>query len=93
MKTIIWKDGTFTANINNKTITMESFRTVDGYRFKYNLENEMYECRGEICYDDDHDECPEEGLWMAACKLARSLGEGWEEAHSEKGWCEVVKCV
>ena len=72
---------------------MKSRRTVDGYTFKYDEENRMYECRGEVCYDDEHDEVPEEGLWSAAFKLARTLrSEGYacDVEHSEKGWVEVV---
>ena len=26
----------------------------------------MYECRGEVMYDDDHDQMPEPELWSAA---------------------------
>jgi hypothetical protein len=40
--------------------------TIDGYTFELDRENEMYECRGDVCYDDEHDEVPEEGLWQAA---------------------------
>ena len=62
---------------------------VGGYLFKLN--EGMYECRGEVCYDDEHDETPEPGLWIAANKLADRLGERWQAQHSEKGWCEVQK--
>jgi len=51
-----------------------------------------YECRGERCWDDEHDECPEEGLWIATKKLAEDLskqGYDAEPSYSEKGWCEV----
>ena len=68
--------------------------TVDGYTFVLSEENEFYECRGEICYDDDHDETPEPALWEAAQKLAKKLkAEGASYAdveHSEKGWVEVT---
>ena len=65
---------------------------IDGYTFKYNKEHSMYECRGRVCYDDEHDEVPEEGLWKAAFKLVQKLnnqGIDCEREHSEKGWVEV----
>jgi len=71
---------------------MESRIKIDGYTFKYDKENEMYECRGEVCYDDDHDEVPEDGLWNAAVKLEERLNKEGHNAsvdHSEKGWVEV----
>ena len=71
---------------------MSNTERIDGYTFKYDEENKMYECRGEICYDDEHDETPEEGLWNAACKLEERLknqGIDAEVEHSEKGWVEV----
>ncbi len=40
---------------------MKSKETIDGYTFEYNEEHKFYECRGEVCYDDEHDEMPEEG--------------------------------
>jgi hypothetical protein len=52
----------------------------------------MYECRGDICHDDEHDEVPEEGLWQAALKLEKLLSDDGFDAdasHSEKGWVEV----
>jgi hypothetical protein len=67
-------------------------RTIDGYTFKYDSDNNMFECRGDICYDDEHDEVPEEGLWRAALKLEDILEkEGIKgiAEHSEKGWVEV----
>jgi hypothetical protein len=71
---------------------MSKRETIDGYTFKYDEENSMYECRGSVCYDDEHDEVPEEGLWQAAHKLASKLknqGIDTEVEHSEKGWVEV----
>jgi len=70
---------------------MNNNYSIDGYRFKFNTDCEMYECRGRVCHDDEHDEVPEAGLWIAANKLAARLGEEWEATYSEKGWCEVVK--
>lgn len=71
---------------------MNKKETVDGYTFEYDKENNFYECRGNICYDDEHDEVPEEGLWNAACKLEQKLknqGLNAEAEYSEKGWVEV----
>ena len=71
---------------------MKSKETIDGYTFKYDKENNFYECRGEVCYDDEHDEVPEEGLWVAALKLNDKLtnqGLDCEVEYSEKGWVEV----
>ena len=71
---------------------MSRIEKIDGYTFKYDSENKFYECRGDVCYDDEHDEVPEEGLWQAAHKLAKNLknkGINAEVEHSEKGWVEV----
>ena len=71
---------------------MSKRETIYGYTFKYDEENSMYECRGSVCYDDEHDEVPEEGLWQAAHKLTSKLknqGIDTEVEHSEKGWVEV----
>lgn len=71
---------------------MKDVRKVDGYYFQYNKEDMYYSCKGEIVYDEDHDETPEPGLWTAAHKLKTSLlKEGYksEVEHSEKGWVEV----
>ena len=72
---------------------LKSRETVDGYRFELTEDKSCYECRGEVMYDDDHDETPEPGLWKAARKLSKKLNEnGFPNAdydHSEKGWVEV----
>ena len=72
---------------------MQKEITIDGYTFKYNKENNCYECRGEVCYDHEHDEVPEKGLWEAGIKLEKQLtmfqGYDCELEHSEKGWIEV----
>lgn len=69
-------------------------KRVDGYVFQYSEDHKMYECRGQVCYDYEHDEIPEPGLWRAALKLCDELrGESsinWEAQHSEKGWVEVA---
>ncbi len=75
---------------------MRKSETIDGYTFKFNEDSSMYECRGSICYDDEHDEIPEPGLWEATMKLEKHLDdEGYqaEASHSEKGWCEVTVIV
>jgi hypothetical protein len=72
---------------------MSKSETIDGYIFKYNSGGEFYECRGELCYDDEHDEVPEENLWTAALKLETKLRNAGlinaEAGYSEKGWVEV----
>ena len=71
---------------------MNKVEKIDGYEFKYDSESKLNECRGEICYDDEHDEVPEENLWKAASKLEQRLknqGIEAEAEHSEKGWVEV----
>jgi len=71
---------------------MENTITIDGYTFDYDSQNKMYECKGAICFDDEHDEVPEEGLWKAAQVLMNRLinqGMDAEVEHSEKGWVEV----
>ena len=75
---------------------MRNNRRVDGYDFEFVSQDqgndEFYQCRGEVMYDDDHDETPEPGLWDAALKLERKLtadGENACASHSEKGWVEV----
>ncbi len=71
---------------------MSKKETIDGYTFEYNEEHKFYQCRGDVCYDDEHDEVPEEGLWMAAEALEQKLknqGIDAEVEYSEKGWVEV----
>lgn len=66
--------------------------TIDGYTFRYDSEDNFYECRGMVCYDEEHDEMPEPGLWRAAHKLAKKLksqGKDADVEYSEKGWVEV----
>lgn len=68
-------------------------RTINGYRFKWDRENSMFECRGSVHYDDYHDETPEPKLWESAKLLERMLfSEGFipEANYSEKGWVEVT---
>lgn len=69
--------------------------TINGWDFKL-VENDVddvfYQCRGEVMYDDEHDEMPEPSLWRAAEKLTGILTKDGLKAyadHSEKGWVEV----
>jgi hypothetical protein len=71
-------------------------RTVNGWDFEFVSQNDgedrFYQCRGEVLYDDDHDEQPEPSLLSAAYHLAQRLeraGEKVEVGASEKGWVEV----
>ena len=71
---------------------MTNNKKVNGWNFKFNEECNMYECRGEVMYDDEHDEMPEPSLMKAAYTLARDLqseGINAQASHSEKGWVEV----
>jgi hypothetical protein len=79
--------------LTQNKIEMEQRRTINGYTFKWDNEHEMYECRGALYYDDDHDEVPEPELWKAALILEKQLGDEGRDAeanYSEKGWVEVV---
>jgi len=69
---------------------------VNGWDFEY-VENDyddiFFQCRGDVLYDDDHDEMPEPSLWRAAQELEKQLedkGIKCEANHSEKGWVEVT---
>ena len=71
---------------------MEETRKVNGWSFKYDEDSNLYECRGEVMYDDEHDEMPEPSLWDAGEQLKKELiAEGHKARieHSEKGWVEV----
>ena len=76
---------------------MQENRTIKGYTFDLVSQNDgddkFYHCRGDVHYDDDHDEQPEPGLWQAAMQLESDLiSEGYkaDADYSEKGWCEVT---
>ncbi len=80
----------------NRSIEMlEEKMTTDGFTFELvdNGDDDVfYQCRGEIMYDDEHDEMPEPELWQAAEDLVDLLeDEGYRasSSHSEKGWVEV----
>ena len=69
---------------------------INGWDFEY-VENDhddiFYQCRGEVMYDDEHDQMPEPALWRAAEELEKQLtDEGIKcyAGHSEKGWVEVT---
>jgi hypothetical protein len=69
---------------------------VNGWDFEYVSQDDgndqFYQCRGEVMYDDEHDQIPEPSLWNAALKLEKELTEeGYrcDANHSEKGWVEV----
>lgn len=70
---------------------------INGYEFEFVSQNdgndEFYQCRGEVMYDDDHDEMPEPELWDAAERLGETLERLYDlrtcVSHSEKGWVEV----
>ena len=71
---------------------MSEEETLNGYTFEL-VDNGFYQCKGDVCYDNEHDEAPEEGLWEAALKLEQKLNNQGLEAetnYSEKGWVEVV---
>ena len=68
-------------------------RTINGWRFTWVEEHNWYQCRGDVMYDDYHDQIPEPSLWKAALALAEILtkeGHKAEANHSEKGWVEVT---
>ena len=72
----------------NITVNGWDFELVDGYDG-----DRYYQCRGEVMYDDEHDEIPEPSLWRAAEKLEEILtkdGLKVYAGHSEKGWVEVT---
>ena len=67
-------------------------RRILGWSFEWREERNQYECRGEVCYDEEHDEIPDPSLWYAAGELAnelRSEGINARPTWSEKGWVEV----
>ncbi len=75
---------------------MERVRRIKGYEFEFvdqGPDDRFYQCRGDVYYDDEHDEIPEPGLWEAALELEQQLKDDGYVAdanHSEKGWVEVT---
>ncbi len=75
---------------------MENYRKVNGWNFEFVSQDDgndqFYQCRGAVMYDDEHDQIPEPSLWKASLILEKQLNqEGYncEASHSEKGWVEV----
>jgi len=77
---------------------MRSNERIGGWDFQWNPSDRgasigYYDCRGNVHYDEEHDEIPDPSLWKAAMKLEAELfDEGFiaEAGHSEKGWVEVT---
>ena len=72
---------------------MKDYRRVGRWTFEWREEYSQYQCRGEVMYDDEHDEMPEPSLLQAAYDLAKELqseGIDAEPEWSEKGWVEVI---
>ena len=69
---------------------------VSNWRFELVVQDEndvFYQCRGEVMYDEEHDQMPEPSLWDAAVKLGDILAKDGLDVdvnHSEKGWVEVT---
>lgn len=71
---------------------MRTTRRVNHWEFNWNEDCNCYEARGDMFYDEEHDEIPDPSLWDAAKKLAielRSEGIKAQPTWSEKGWVEV----
>jgi hypothetical protein len=69
---------------------LERFRPVSNFTFK--MVEGRYECRGDIYYDDEHDQVPEPSLQTAALKLREQLkseGHEFEIVFGDKGWIEL----
>lgn len=72
---------------------MKDYRKVLGWSFEWREEHSQYQCRGEVMYDNEHDEMPEPSLLQAAYDLAEELkseGIDAQATWSEKGWVEVI---
>ena len=76
---------------------LNDYIAVSGWNFEKVVQDDendvFYQCRGEVMYDDEHDEMPEPSLWRAAEKLEEILtkdGLKVYAGHSEKGWVEVT---
>ena len=76
---------------------LNDYIAVNGWNFELVVQNDgddvFYQCRGEVMYDDEHDEMPEPSLWRAAVKLGEILAKDTLDVdvnHSEKGWVEVT---
>ena len=76
---------------------LNDYIAVSGWNFELVVQDDgndvFYQCRGEVMYDDDHDQMPEPSLWRAAEKLEDILAKDGLNVcanHSEKGWVEVT---
>ena len=72
---------------------MVAVKQIGQWTFTWKAENNWYECKGPITYDDEHDEIPDPDLWKAAMKLEQSLlAQDYKASahYSEKGWVEVM---
>ena len=76
---------------------LNDYIAVNGWNFELVVQDDgndvFYQCRGEVMYDDDHDQMPEPSLWRAAEKLEDILAKDGLNVcanHSEKGWVEVT---
>lgn len=76
----------------NKQLTLTEV-TIGRFTFNLSESKDSFDCRGEMMWDDEHDEMPEPALWTAAHKLKIMLErDGFKNVtynHSEKGWVEV----
>lgn len=64
--------------------------TVNGFTF--GLSDDCYSCRGDVYYDDEHDEMAEPGLMEAGDGVQKILLEKGIRSsvdYSEKGWVDV----
>ena len=53
---------------------------VNGWDFEYvenDYDDKFYQCRGEVMYDDEHDQIPEPSLWQAAEKTREYISRRW----------------
>lgn len=78
--------------MKNRKVKNHTFEYVKNNSEDVHDEIGYYQCRGALCFDDDHDQVPEPGLWKAALVLTNDLRkEGFEAEpeYSEKGWVEV----
>ena len=80
----------------NKKVELAETISVGHYDFELVKDDEgndiYYQCRGEVMYDDEHDQIPEPGLWKTAQIVVEQLktdGHKATRGHSEKGWVEV----
>jgi hypothetical protein len=69
-------------------------KRVNGCVFRYNEHEELYECKGDVIYNEDNDACVDPYLMEAARELVAILKEEGIDSYtssSEKGWVSVYK--